>query len=132
MTDSTSPKPESAEEPTQPVTNVSGGVNVDAQHDVTIGGDVVGRDKIVQAGDDIVLGDQIEADTYIEHATIVEDKTNRTALYVIAGIVGVIVVVLGIFIVRSPNTPTPVVNVLVPTNQPAATPLPPTITPTAT
>jgi hypothetical protein len=29
------------------VTNVSGGVNLDAQHDVNIGGDVVGRDKIV-------------------------------------------------------------------------------------
>ncbi len=28
------------------ITNVSGGVNLDAQHDVNIGGDVVGRDKI--------------------------------------------------------------------------------------
>jgi len=28
--------------------NISGGVNLDAQRDVTIGGDVVGRDKIVQ------------------------------------------------------------------------------------
>ena len=30
------------------ITNVSGGVNVDAERDVDIGGDVVGRDKIVQ------------------------------------------------------------------------------------
>jgi hypothetical protein len=42
------------------VTNVSGGVNLDAQGDVNIGGDVVGRDKIIQAG------------TYIEHATIIQ------------------------------------------------------------
>ena len=28
-------------------TNVSGGVNIDAQRDVTVAGDVVGRDKIV-------------------------------------------------------------------------------------
>jgi tetratricopeptide (TPR) repeat protein len=31
---------------TNTVTNVSGGVNLDAQHDVNIGGDVVGRDKM--------------------------------------------------------------------------------------
>ena len=29
-------------------TNVSGGANLDAQRDVNIGGDVVGRDKITQ------------------------------------------------------------------------------------
>jgi hypothetical protein len=46
MSDSTSPKSDTSEEPTQAVTNVSGGVNLDAQHDVNIGGDVVGRDKI--------------------------------------------------------------------------------------
>ncbi len=29
-------------------TSISGGVNLDAQRDVNIGGDVVGRDKIIQ------------------------------------------------------------------------------------
>ena len=38
---------------------ISGGVNVDANN-VTVGNDVVGREKIIQAG------------TYIEHATIVQ------------------------------------------------------------
>jgi tetratricopeptide (TPR) repeat protein len=132
MTDLPPLEPDSPIESSSSVTNVSGGVNVDAQRDVNIGGDVVGRDKIMQAGDDIVLGDQIEAETYIEHATIVEDKTNRTALYAIAGIVGMIVVVLGILTLRSATTPAPVVNVLVPTNQPTATPAPTTVTPTAT
>jgi hypothetical protein len=28
------------------ITNVNGGVNLDAQRDVNIGGDVVGRDKV--------------------------------------------------------------------------------------
>ena len=46
MTDSTSPKPDPSEEPTQSVTNVSGGVNLETQHDISVGGDVVGRDKI--------------------------------------------------------------------------------------
>ena len=41
------------------VSNVSGGVSIDSQQ-VTIGNDVVGRDKIVQAT------------TYIEHATIIQ------------------------------------------------------------
>ncbi len=132
MTDSTPPKPVPSVEPTQSVTNVDGGVNVDAQHDVNISGDVVGRDKIMQAGDDIVLGDQIETNTYIEHATIVEDKTNKVWIYVLAGVVGVIAVILGFVIIRSATTPTPVVNVLVPTNPPTITPLPPTVTPSAT
>jgi hypothetical protein len=33
---------------TEDVTHVSGGVNLDAQRDVNIGGDVVGRDKIIE------------------------------------------------------------------------------------
>jgi hypothetical protein len=50
MTDSTPPTPDSYVEPPRSVTNVSGGVNVDAQRDVNIGGDVVGRDKITTIG----------------------------------------------------------------------------------
>jgi formylglycine-generating enzyme required for sulfatase activity len=45
--------------PAQPVSTVSGDVNLAGQQ-VTVGKDVVGRDKIIQAG------------TYIEHATIVQ------------------------------------------------------------
>jgi GNAT superfamily N-acetyltransferase len=42
-----SPEPTSSTEADTPntVTNISGGVDLDAQHDVNIGGDVVGRDK---------------------------------------------------------------------------------------
>jgi iron(II)-dependent oxidoreductase len=63
MTDPSSPE-------TQPTTdastsNVSGGVAIDGQQ-VNIGGDVVGRDKIVQAG------------TYIEHATIIQAAAGQT------------------------------------------------------
>lgn len=47
-------------EPTASVTSVSGGANLDAQRDINIGSDVVGRDKIIQA------------DTYIEHAIIIQ------------------------------------------------------------
>jgi gamma-glutamyl hercynylcysteine S-oxide synthase len=51
---------------TQPSTsNVSGGVNIDGEQ-VTIGGDVVGRDKVIQAG------------TYIEHATIIQAAAGQT------------------------------------------------------
>ena len=60
MTDSTSPKPDRSEEPTQSVTNISGGVNLGAQHDVTIGGDVVGRDKIINVapGATLIIGER--------------------------------------------------------------------------
>jgi tetratricopeptide (TPR) repeat protein len=47
MTDSTPLEPDSSIESSSSLTNVSGGVNVDAQRDVNIGGDVVGRDKII-------------------------------------------------------------------------------------
>ena len=56
-----SPAPQSKADaaPAQPVSTVSGGVNLEGQQ-VSVGKDVVGRDKIIQAG------------TYIEHATIVQ------------------------------------------------------------
>jgi len=63
MTDPSSPKPQPA--PDTPdasgasTSNVSGGVAIDGQQ-VTIGNDVVGRDKVIQAT------------TYIEHATIIQ------------------------------------------------------------
>jgi formylglycine-generating enzyme required for sulfatase activity len=58
MTDTSSsePQPDSSDTSTS---NVSGGVAIDSEQ-VTIGGDVIGRDKIIQAG------------TYIEHATIIQ------------------------------------------------------------
>ncbi|MBI5567173.1 MAG: hypothetical protein HY870_19905, partial [Chloroflexi bacterium] len=40
--------PPESEKPAADLTSIFGGVSVDAQRDVTIGGDVVGRDKIVQ------------------------------------------------------------------------------------
>jgi formylglycine-generating enzyme required for sulfatase activity len=54
----------SEEQPTEDASaaaasNVSGGVAIDGQQ-VTIGGDVIGRDKVIQVG------------TYIEHATIIQ------------------------------------------------------------
>jgi hypothetical protein len=52
MTDRTE---EQETEPSNSVANVSGGVNVESQREVNIGGDAVGRDKTVSAG------------TYIEH-----------------------------------------------------------------
>ncbi len=57
MTDD--PNPETEPTPDASISNVSGGVNIDGEQ-VNIGGDVVGRDKVIQAG------------TYIEHATIVQ------------------------------------------------------------
>jgi formylglycine-generating enzyme required for sulfatase activity len=53
------PQSQTGATPARPVSNVSGGVNIDGQP-VTIGNDVVGRDKIIQAT------------TYIEHATIIQ------------------------------------------------------------
>jgi tetratricopeptide (TPR) repeat protein len=50
MTDQPSDENRQPQQPpaTESTTNISGGVNVDAQRDVNIGGDVVGRDKIVE------------------------------------------------------------------------------------
>src|SRR5512147_31715 len=126
----TEPSDDSSEKSS--TTSVSGGVNVDAQHDVNIDGDVVGRDKIMSAGDDIVMGDQVEAETYIEHATIVQDRTNRVWLVALAGVVVVIIIVLGVIATRPALAPAPVLTVLVPTNPATITPLPDTPTPTAT
>jgi hypothetical protein len=89
------------------VTNVSGGANLDAARDINIGGDVVGRDKIMSAGDDIVMGDQVEAETYIEHATIIQDRTNRVWLAALAGVVVVIIIVLGVVALDRPQLPRP-------------------------
>ncbi len=44
------------------ITNTSGGAGIDAQHDVNIGGDVVGRDKITE----IIEGDKVAGDKIIE------------------------------------------------------------------
>jgi tetratricopeptide (TPR) repeat protein len=47
---------------TELITNVSGGISLDAQRDVNIGGDVVGRDKITE----IVTGDKVAGDKIVE------------------------------------------------------------------
>jgi tetratricopeptide (TPR) repeat protein len=127
---STEPSDDSPEKSS--ATSISGGANINAQRDVNIGGDVVGRDKIMSAGDDIVMGDQVEAETYIEHATIVNDRTNLLWLAVLAGVVGVILIALSIIVTRTANTPPPVLTVIIPTNAPTETPAPNTPTPTAT
>jgi iron(II)-dependent oxidoreductase len=64
MTDTPTPDPET--QPDSTLSNVSGGVAIDGQQ-VTIGGDVIGRDKVVQAG------------TYIEHATIIQAPQSPTS-----------------------------------------------------
>jgi len=58
----TSPQSKSIPEPTQANT-----VSVNAGDDVTVGGDIVGRDKAIAqtAGQDIIGRDKIEAGTYI-------------------------------------------------------------------
>lgn len=55
----TEPQPNPSVEST---TNISDGIGIDAQHDVNIGGDVVGRDKITE----IVEGDKIAGDKHVE------------------------------------------------------------------
>ena len=67
MTDQPSVEPDSSttplpDRPSDATTNVSGGVDLNAQGDVTIGGDVVGRDKITE----IVEGDKVAGDKIIE------------------------------------------------------------------
>jgi eukaryotic-like serine/threonine-protein kinase len=65
MFDNPPPEPTSPAEAGTPttVTNVSGGVNLDAQRDVNIGGDVVGRDKtIIQTITNIFQGDTARRD----------------------------------------------------------------------
>jgi len=47
---------------TESAANISGGVNLDAQHDVNVGGDVIGRDKITE----IVEGDKVAGDKIVE------------------------------------------------------------------
>ncbi len=81
MSDNPPPEPTPPAEAGTPtsVTNVSGGVNLDAQHDVHIGGDVVGRDKIVSTT--YITGEQqydvhglgnpylgLQSFTYADHA----------------------------------------------------------------
>jgi iron(II)-dependent oxidoreductase len=66
MTDTPSSEPQpAADVPDASSSNVSGGVAIDGEQ-VTIGGDVIGRDKVIQAG------------TYIEHATIIQTVSGQT------------------------------------------------------
>ena len=102
MTDQPSVEPDSAttplpDRPSDATTNVSGGVDLNAQGDVTIGGDVVGRDKITE----IVEGDKVAGDQIIEQqitATgrgIVIGKLNIPIVPLIAALsLGLLVLVL--------------------------------------
>ncbi len=64
MTDQPSGEHHDSDQPpaVDSITNVSGGVDLDAQRDVNIGGDVVGRDKITE----IVAGDKVAGDKIVE------------------------------------------------------------------
>jgi tetratricopeptide (TPR) repeat protein len=67
MTDQPSVEPDSSatplpDRPSDATTNVSGGVDLNTQGDVTIEGDVVGRDKITE----IVEGDKVAGDKIVE------------------------------------------------------------------
>ena len=50
-------QPTRTTQPDQSVANVSGGINLQAQ-DVSVGGDVTGRDKVMQAGGHIIIAGQ--------------------------------------------------------------------------
>jgi formylglycine-generating enzyme required for sulfatase activity len=73
------------------LTNISGGVNLDAQRDVSIGGDVVGRDKIVQihaeAGATVYIGGEADRQTAlkVEQERVVE-KVKEAKHWVIGGL----------------------------------------------
>jgi hypothetical protein len=58
MSDNPQPEPAPPAEAGDPTTdtNVSGRVNLDAQHDVNIGGDVVGRDKVTEIEQSVDTG----------------------------------------------------------------------------
>jgi WD40 repeat protein len=89
-------------------TNVSGGVDLDAERDVNIGGDVVGRDKITQ----IIEGDQIAGDQEVievEPGGVVVAKGGRlTNVHIPRGVqiaIGVAVLALVVFVIKA-LTPT--------------------------
>jgi hypothetical protein len=78
-------------------TNTSGGINLDAQRDVNVGGDVVGRDKITN----IVEGDQIA----VEPGGVVVAKGGRlTNVHLPRGVqiaIGVAVLAIVVFVIRA-------------------------------
>ena len=84
-------------------TNVSGGVDLDAQRDVNIGGDVVGRDKITQ----IVEGDQIAGDQEVievEPGGVVVAKGGRlTNVHIPRGVqiaIGIAVLAVVVLVIK--------------------------------
>lgn len=104
---------------TESVTNISGGVDLDAQRDVNIGGDVVGRDKITE----IVEGDKVAGDKIVEQQitatgrSIAIGKLNVPLVPLIAALgLGLAALLLIVFISSSTQqqvqqilpTPTPV------------------------
>ncbi len=124
MTSNDQPPPESDEpvitdSATANRTSISSGVSVDAQHDVTIGGDVVGRDKIEQ-----ISGDKVEGDKIVTSGdVVVQRQITRNVIHIgqlnlplgplliIGGVVLVLIVFIGAGVVRLNQsiapTPTP-------------------------
>jgi WD40 repeat protein len=85
-------------------TNVSGGVDLDAQRDVNIGGDVVGRDKITE----IVEGDKVAGDQQVievEPGGVVVAKGGRlTNVHLPRGVqiaIGIAVVAIVVFVIKA-------------------------------
>ena len=117
------PKPPQIEQ----VSNVSGGINLDATGgQVNIAGDLVARDKVIHADEDIVEGDQIKAGTYIEHATFFGDKTNRNWVFAALGGTIVIIAVLVGLLSRLTTVPSSTPSTMpavtaTPTPQPTST-----------
>jgi hypothetical protein len=96
-----SPKPPVAESNT----NISGGIDLDAQRDVEIDGDVVGRDKIV--GDDEVHGDQQVIN--VEAGSVVVAQGGRlTNVHIPRGVqiaVGVAVLAFVVLVIKAVSPP---------------------------
>ncbi|MBI5566402.1 MAG: hypothetical protein HY870_15995 [Chloroflexi bacterium] len=70
--------PPESDQPTGDRTSISGGVSVDAQRDIAIGGDVVGRDKIEQISGDKVEGDKIVASGDV----VIRRQITRTTIHI--------------------------------------------------
>jgi tetratricopeptide (TPR) repeat protein len=81
----------------QSTSNVSGGVEIDAQRDVIVGGDVVGRDKVTE----VVQGDKVAGDKIVEQQVtasgrgIAIGKLNIPVIPLVAGLgLGLVALIL--------------------------------------
>src|SRR5512137_188322 len=92
------------DQPPIAMTNVSGGIELAAERDVNIGGDVVGRDKITQ----IVEGDQIAGDQEVievEAGGVVVAKGGRlTSVHIPRGVQiasGIAVIAIVVLVIKA-------------------------------